>query len=199
MTARWRTICLVGSGVFLTLALAVSVGGVFPVERGLYEWVVGGVAPGVVTTFSWINYLGDRYFLIPMALVLAPLVLFLHPPSIRQRWWLWVGVVLAAPLLEWIAKEVVSRPRPSGTGMGFPSGHVTAAAAFFVITAYLAERLLAGRGARRMIWIVAGVAILLVGIARMVLRAHWPLDTIGGAGLGVACAAGAIWWHERQS
>ena len=82
--------------------------------------------------------------------------------------------------------------------MGFPSGHVTAAAAFFVMVAYLGEKSLASRRARITLWALAALVILLVGIARVVLRAHWPLDAVGGAALGVACVAAAAWWNERS-
>jgi membrane-associated phospholipid phosphatase len=47
------------------------------------------------------------------------------------------------------------------------------------------------------------VVILLVGVARVVLRAHWPSDVLAGIALGLALAAAAGWVastlgsHER--
>ncbi len=83
--------------------------------------------------------------------------------------------------------------------MAFPSGHVTAAAAFFVLAVYLRQKAVGSRDANGIWWASAAVIVLLVGIARIVLKAHWPLDGAGGAALGLACASAAAWWNERHS
>ena len=194
MARRWQVIFLTSAGMFLVLALAVSWGGVFPAERALYEWITGAVSPGAVAIFRWINLLGNKRVLIPAALLL----LFALPGPLRRRWWLWLTVMLGAPILEALAKVVVGRPRPEAPSMGFPSGHVTAAAAVFVLAAYLGEKSLASRSAKTIIWVLAALFIVLVGIARIVLHAHWPLDAVGGAALGLACAAAAAWWNEHH-
>ncbi|MBI4240825.1 MAG: phosphatase PAP2 family protein [Candidatus Rokubacteria bacterium] len=194
MLRRWQVVFLISAGVFLALALAASWGGVFQPERGLYEAIAAGLSPAVVAVFWWINHLGSKWVLLPATGVLV----FTLPRILRRRWWLWIAVMLVAPALEGLAKELVGRPRPEGLGMGFPSGHVTAAMAFFVMAAYLGEKSLASRRARSALWVVAALAIILVAIARVVLRAHWPLDTVGGAALGVACVAAAAWWNERH-
>jgi len=46
--------------------------------------------------------------------------------------------------------------------------------------------------ARRALRALAAVLILLVGLARVVLRAHWPSDVLGGIALGLACAGAAV-------
>lgn len=194
MVRRWQVIFLASAGVFLALALAVSWGGVYPWERGLYAWIAGGGSPGVVVAFWWINYLGDKKVLIPAILAL----LFILPRPLRRRWWLWLLVMLVAPILEDLTKWMVARPRPEALSRGFPSGHVTAAAAFFTTAAYLGGKSLQSGTARAALWIAALLAIVLVGIARLVLRAHWPLDVVGGAALGIACAALAAWLNERN-
>ena len=191
---RWRAAFLTSVGVFLALALAVWIAGVLAMERDLYTWVARRSSPPVVAAFGWINYLGDARLLIP-ATVALPLAGI--PGPLRRRWWLWVVAVLGAPVLEGVAKGVVARPRPEAPSMGFPSGHVAAVAVFAVLLAYLGQKIGRARATRSALWLVACLVILLVAIARVVLRAHWPLDTAGGAALGVACASAAIWWHER--
>lgn len=194
--SRWRGVFIGSAGVFLTLALVVYFQGWLPGERALDAAIVGWASPIVITIFWWINWLGSKWVLLPATLLL----LWAGPPEARRWWWLWVGVMVVAPSLEWFGKHLIGRPRPVGNTPGFPSGHATAAAAYFFLAAYLLGKRLNDPG-RRVIafWVVAGVTVVLVGMARIVLRAHWPADTLGGAALGLACVALAAWWHERNT
>ena len=62
-----------------------------------------------------------------------------------------------------------------------------AAAAFFGAAIYLAGSL-PGR-ARGLVRALAILGIVLVGLARIVLRAHWPSDVLAGIALGLALAS----------
>jgi undecaprenyl-diphosphatase len=155
--------------------------------------MVGRTSPEVVAVFRWVNELGNKWVLAP-----AVLLLLLGVPAARRRWWLWVGVLLVAPVLEDLTKPLVGRGRPEGTAFGFPSGHVTAAAAFFPLAAYLGGKATRSRKVRLLLWLAAAVGVLSVGIARIMLRAHWPGDALGVAALGLACVALAAWRHERS-
>lgn len=191
--SRWRTVFIGSAGVFLPLALFVYLGGWLPGERALEEAVVGWASPAVVFIFQGINYLGDKRVVLPATFLL----LWVTPAGARRRWWLWAGVMVAAPLLEGVGKEIIGRPRPMGNAFGFPSGHATAASAFFFLAAYLLGKRLdrSGTGVI-LLWVLAAVLVALVAVARIVLRAHWPGDTLGGAVLGLACVSLAAWWHE---
>jgi membrane-associated phospholipid phosphatase len=181
---------LVCGGSLVALAAAVKLGGVFPIERAIYAWIISLVPPSAIPIFEAINYLGDKRLLLPATLLL----LWLAPARTRRWWWLWGGVMLFAPLLEGAGKEIIGRPRPVGDALGFPSGHVTAASAYFSLAAYIVSRQF--KDWKRVLWITAGLTVTLVGIARMVLRAHWPADFLGGAALGLAVASLAFWWYE---
>jgi membrane-associated phospholipid phosphatase len=102
--------------------------------------------------------------------------------------------VLLASFVAWrldnVLKDLIERPRPravlggdivlrdtGATGFGFPSGHTTTA---FALAAVL-HPLLPGRW-RWVAWLLAAA----VGIARIYVGAHFPMDVIGGAALGVA-------------
>jgi undecaprenyl-diphosphatase len=90
----------------------------------------------------------------------------------------WVSAKLLKSLVgrqrPFVALEAVFRHTTDG-GLGFPSGHAAVAAALATAAApYL------GRHLRRTVWITAVV----VGIARIYLGAHLPLDVIGGWSLG---------------
>ncbi len=104
--------------------------------------------------------------------------------------------VLAAGMAGWLVsgwlKDVVGRGRPvefldartldiSGgyaaiTGAGYPSGHTTVAFAMAAVVApWVPARW------RWAPWVVAS----LVGVARIYVAAHFPLDVVGGAALGM--------------
>lgn len=93
----------------------------------------------------------------------------------------------AAWVLAKLAKHLVTRPRPgvlltdvivrhaNQGGLGFPSGHVTVAAALATAAGPFLPR-----WARRMTWLV----VALVGVARVYVGVHFPADVVGGAALG---------------
>jgi membrane-associated phospholipid phosphatase len=70
--------------------------------------------------------------------------------------------------------------------VSFPSGHTLSA---FAIAALLIF------GFRLRGWRLVGVLALasLIGLSRIVVGAHWPLDVLGGAVLGTACGWGGLW------
>src|SRR5215467_14312180 len=144
--------------------------------------------PDIVTFFgSW------------KGLVPAALVLFAISPEARKRWWLVALVLLVAPIIEQTAKYLVGRPRPRGRAMGFPSGHMTGAAAFAVIAIYFAIKEQWNRTTRAALSAVVLAMVVLVGLARLVLHAHWPSDVLGGLLLGSSCAAVGAWWDARRT
>jgi undecaprenyl-diphosphatase len=193
MARGWRTAGLASAFAFVALTVVVLRGGVLGTERALYAWATGQLTPGTVTLFSWLNYLGDVRFLLPAALVIG----LGARAAFHRYWWLWLGALASAPLLEGLAKELIRRARPEQPSAGFPSGHVAAAAAFVVLLAYLGGKAWTSAGARVALWSGAVLVVVAVAAARVALRAHWPLDTVGGAALGVMCASTAAWWAER--
>lgn len=101
----------------------------------------------------------------------------------------------AAWLLAKAVKEQVGRGRPADffdvvvvreagvNGLGFVSGHSAVAfASATIIAAYVPRR-----------WAIAAFAAAsLTGVSRVYYGAHFPLDVVGGAGLGIGCAALAL-------
>jgi undecaprenyl-diphosphatase len=182
---RRNSVCwiLLGSGAcFLALALAVMIVDPFPGDAAARLWLLGLGSPGVVRVLRVINYLGSWPLLLPATLLLP--VAF---PKARARWWIWIALMIAAPAAEGLLKILIGRARPEETSMGFPSGHATAAAAFFGALIYLAAAL--PPRARVLVRAASILLILLVATARIVLRAHWPVDTLAGIALGLALAS----------
>lgn len=182
---------LLASSAFIALSAAVMVD-TLPGEAEVRRALLDLASPSVVATLEIIDFAGDWRLL-----TLAALVLFLAFPRARARWVVWVGLMISTPLAESAAKFLVGRTRPEDLSLGFPSGHVTAAAAFFGAIGYLAAAL-PSRGARLAVRTGAVVIVVLVAVARVLLRAHWPSDAVGGALLGLALAsAAALVAHAR--
>ncbi len=173
---------LVSAGGFVALALAVIALPLVPGDEVVRQWLLSVASPPVVEALRVINYAGSWRLLLP-----ATLLMLLAFPRARRRWWIWIGLMLAAPGVEGLMKIVIGRPRPEEASMGFPSGHATAAAAFFGVVIYLAGSLPVT--VRVLVRVGAGLVIVLVAVARVVLRAHWPSDALAGIALGLAFAS----------
>lgn len=179
-----RGVLLAAVACFGALAVAVSVLGAVPADGAVRDALLALATPDVVEAMRVVNVAGDWRLLLP-----GTLALFVVFRSAREQWWLWTALMVTAPLLEGLLKFLVGRPRPEAASLGFPSGHATAAAAFFG-----AVMLLAGALPPRACAAVRALALLmiaLVGLARVLLRAHWPSDVLAGIALGLALAAAA--------
>ncbi len=191
---RWLMLSIGGGALFLALAAVVFTVGLLPGDTALYEEILSRRSPAVREFFSWANIFGNWKGLVP-----ATVLLFLLSPHARRRWWLIALILIGAPVLEHAAKLLVGRTRPQGRAMGFPSGHSTSAAAFAVLAIYFAVKERWGRVQRLTLAAAVLVLMVLVGIARMVLHAHWPSDVLGGFLLGGSCAAAGAWWDASRS
>jgi membrane-associated phospholipid phosphatase len=186
-----RGVLTVAGACFVALTAAVVVLGALPADVAVRDTLLGLATPWMVQIMRVVNRAGDWRLLLP-----GTLLLFVVFRRARERWWLWAAVMVLAPLLESVLKQLVGRPRPEDVSLSFPSGHSTAAAAFFGAVMFLAGALPPRAGA--WVRIVAVVMIVLVGMARVILRAHWPSDVLAGIALGLALAATAGWLAARE-
>ncbi|MCQ2411371.1 MAG: phosphatase PAP2 family protein [Sphaerochaetaceae bacterium] len=103
--------------------------------------------------------------------------------------------LLSASTVMGIAKAIIRFPRPwmvidgldsvrmsTATGYSFPSGHTTNCSATFSSISRAFKKKWLSR--------VCAVVILLVGLSRMYLCVHWPLDVVGG--LLIGCGASVL-------
>lgn len=99
--------------------------------------------------------------------------------------------VLGAGATALVVKEVIHRARPgrafqayAETGLSFPSGHATLAAAFYGFLVYLAWRTMPPGLARTATVSALTVLIALTAFSRLYLGVHYLSDVIGGLLLG---------------
>ncbi len=129
--------------------------------------------------------------------IVTVLSLLLVALFVWQRRWgagvLLIAVVGGAQLLDDVLKALFHRIRPMPVGgfidaqqYSFPSGHAMTSAAFYFFMTYLVWQLLGG------VWrgvVVIGLLtlVILVGISRIYLQAHYLSDVLAGY------VAGFIW------
>ena len=111
--------------------------------------------------------------------------------------WAFVTLMVAWGL-NLVVKEAVQRARPvvadsvvHAPGFSFPSGHaMNTAVAGFVVTALLWPLL----GRRGRAGVLAGVSavVVITGVDRVMLGAHYPSDVVAGVLLGGATAGGSL-------
>jgi membrane-associated phospholipid phosphatase len=193
ITASWRIVCLASLGLFLVFGLAAFATGTLPGDVPLRRELLDRSSESLTAVARAVNHGGRTELLLP-----ATLLLLWLSPLARERWWLWSGVQLASGALEHAFKFLVGRPRPSGQSLGYPSGHTTAATTFAIIMIYFSIRGRLTPRQRRMLQAAAVLLMVAVGWARIMLRAHWPSDVLGGFLLGTCCAAAAAWWNETH-
>ncbi|NYJ08749.1 phosphatase PAP2 family protein [Petropleomorpha daqingensis] len=169
-----------------------------PLERDLFRLV--NDLPGFFFPVVWaVMQLGNVVAVPTLAAVAA----------LTRRFRLARDLLLSGLLAYYAAdlvKSVVGRERPSGLpvgavlhegvigGAGFISGHAAVAAAMATAAApYLTRRW------RRVVWALAWT----VGLARIYVGAHLPLDVVGGLAAGWAIGSAVHWvlgvprWRPR--
>jgi membrane-associated phospholipid phosphatase len=110
-------------------------------------------------------------------------------------------------LVNRIVKAAVGRPRPvaelvrvTGTwaNESFPSGHVTFYVCYFGFLFFAAFALLPrGTNLRRAALALAALPVLLIGLSRMYLGAHWASDVLGAYLLSGAWLALSVHLYRR--
>ena len=137
------------------------------------------------------TFLGDADFY----LLVFPLLYW----SVSRRLGLRLGVMLLLSAgLNGVLKLSSASPRPlfldpavglvHETTFGIPSGHAQNAVAVWGT--------LAAEVRRRWAWIVAIVLMLLLGVSRIHLGAHFPVDTVTGWAVGAVLLLAYLRWRE---
>jgi membrane-associated phospholipid phosphatase len=180
---------LVVTAVTLLLVRTPPAGWEAPVGRAVHD------LPTFLTTpLEVVMQLGARAAIPVVAVVLVLLHrVRIAVAALAGAWLAWAAAVLL--------KDAVDRDRPTVEllgrsvrtvveGPGYPSSHAAIAAALATVVV-LGLRLRPAPAAA----VITGAA--LTALARVHLGAHWPLDVLGGAAVGVTAGALAVAVAER--
>jgi undecaprenyl-diphosphatase len=204
------TVLLIGLGLMLTKLL---VGG--PVDtwdNSVNRWFVTQRTSTLNSVSSLGSALGETLTIIGIAVGVS-IVLAIG------RHWRELGFLLAGLTVEattaLTVSTLVNRPRPSVPRLdaapptaSFPSGHTAAAIVLYVSLAIVLTSFVRSTTVRALVWALAIVIPIFVGISRLYRGMHHPTDVMGSIVLGagsllfalLACrTAGAVGDERRAS
>ena len=127
----WLLVVAGALAVLLGVLAAYDGGRLLVWDRPITDAVVEHRSPGVDRVALWVSRLGST----PVVLAAGAAGVALAARRCRSVALVMLVVLAARPPFEWLVKEIVARPRPSGarlvagTGFSYPAGHVLAAAA----------------------------------------------------------------------
>jgi undecaprenyl-diphosphatase len=179
---------MLGLGGFVLLTVAVASRVALPFDQPLLDLARGwqGWAPLWRVISESAN--------IPLVVIGFGIVIWLFVTKRRREALLVLLLLAAITAGSEGVKQLVARPRPEGTDpaipgvvYSYPSGHVLEALVIFGIITIRGWRSSWPLAARVAVVILVAVEVLLVGVARMALNAHYPSDVLAGllGGLGV--------------
>ncbi|MET9246083.1 phosphatase PAP2 family protein [Nonomuraea sp. NPDC003709] len=188
----------------------------YGVGRAILAWPTGeasvsrSLAAGRTSLWNTLTDFGsslsDTPYIVALT-VIAAIVFRL----VYRRWLESIFIVAAVwsqSLIFLATTEAVGRHRPpvqhidpAPPTSSFPSGHVSAAVAFYCGMALVLTTHVRSRALQVLIWALGIAAPLAVGLSRLYRGMHFLTDVVCGALLGVGCvvmAARAILYAQRR-
>ncbi len=136
----------------------------------------------LINFFTFITNFGT-----PIIIVVFTLIFIVYAIFLNKRKFIipMLFSVLFSGITNVILKNIFDRPRPRVSyyienGFSFPSGHSTIAVAFYGFIAYFLLRNMRNKKKKVAIILFISILILLIGLSRMYLGAHYLSDVIGG-------------------
>ncbi len=202
LEARTLAIWIAAAGapwLFLSLADEVSEGETERLDRALLLALRSPANPADPIGPRWfeesmrdVTALGG-FTLLTVLAVASVLLLVFH--NRKREAFIFGATVILAQVSTELLKALYDRPRPSLVAHGsyvysqsFPSGHSTAAAATFLTLATVVASVEPRRRTKVLIYGLAMIFVIAVGVSRVYLGVHWPTDVLGGWTLGASWA-----------
>lgn len=192
---------LITSFLFVCLALYVHIYGAssISVNDALYHLFRGIRTPTLDTIMIDITLLGQKEVILPLVLVFFAWLIYC------KRWRaafhvITLGILAAGSV--YVLKNIIQSPRPWGVlanpeTYSMPSGHATIATTVFMGIAFLYASYVRPKY-RWPIYFIGITFVLLIGISRLYLGAHWFTDVLAAWLLGAAVLMFVIISYDRQ-
>jgi undecaprenyl-diphosphatase len=196
------------AGVLLTAGLVLSLLGLWALsgltegvmegetlrfDEAVLRWMNARATPLLDRVALEVTALGDGLVVATIAVVAGTLLWLLGQRGYAA---LLAAAVGGAWVIYPVLKLVFDRPRPQlfewrahyALASSYPSGHATMSMVLLVVLAYIVHQLSDRRWTGVAAMLLAGIAVLLIGLSRLYLGVHYPSDVIAGYTIGFAWA-----------
>jgi len=181
----WISAVAFSLALFVGTTLWVTSGRTLGWEQEVLSWAQRAGEGPVRALFAAVTELGSAWVLVPLAVGLG---MWAHRRGWRAATWVLWGGSLLAEAVNVLLKWLVGRERPQGFAENlplthaFPSGHAMVGTVVWALAAFLLVRT-EPRWARPLA-ILVPILCLSIGLSRVFVGVHWPLDVVGGFAAG---------------
>src|SRR5699024_7033469 len=179
----WWYLALFSFILFVLTGIGIYFGYFDAFDLAIIDFVQGYESKLLTASLLTFTYIGSLLGTIIIYFILFYLFLRFNW---RAEAILLTGAVLSTPVINFILKEFIQRPRPEFSqfmefgGYSFPSGHTMYAVSLYGIVLTLIWFKLKNIGERIFLTIVISFIIVTIALSRIYLGAHYPSDIIGG-------------------
>ena len=174
---KWM-ICILSLIIFLLLTYLVITKKDLRIDSIVYNFISQFINDNLTKIVKFITFLGSATIVI-LVTIIALIILK------NKKIGLFMGIdLIVITLFQHILKPLIGRVRPVGinlvkeTSLSFPSGHSLTAMAFYGYIIYLIYK--SNLKYKKLYIILLGILILLIGLSRIYLGAHYVTDVLGG-------------------
>ena len=155
-------------------------------DKLIYSFIISFKTPLLTSFFKFVSFLSSPIFLIILSILLF--YIFKNKKYAVLSLCNLIFIVISNQIL----KLIFSRPRPlewmliEEKGFSFPSGHAMTSAAFYGILIYLIWKTNIQKKYKKILTIVLGTLIFLIGLSRIYLGVHYTSDILAGFTLSIS-------------
>jgi len=195
--------CTFALGVAILLTMQVLSGTSPALDIWARELRNGWDSPSQHSFFQNVTVLGSSEFLAPFTLIMSAW-LWWRKKDLLASVILFVGVAVTYALNKGV-KFAIQRERPGWSGaipadgFSYPSGGAMLSMLCFALVAYFCMRHTQSKWVKFILFVITATVILLTGLSRFVLGAHFLTDVIAGFSLGFISLFVLIGFYYRFS
>lgn len=167
---------------FLVLTILVKMNATVVFDDKVYGLIAGHQTDGLTQIYKGITFFGSTLF---MVLFCGSLFVFFLLKKKKRIAYGVASCLIGSTILNNVVKIIVRRARPAvihlvtETSFSFPSGHTMAAVSMYGILIYFILKSNLNKSVKIILSSLLGILMLLVGISRIYLGAHFATDIIG--------------------